>query len=57
MDIYSLRCGTAVRKNKAQLTVWMVEERVTESQKNANRLMSHVSSYTDLKNLLEDDYV
>lgn len=57
MDIYSLRCGTAVRKNKAQLTVWMVEERVTESQKNANRLMSHVSSYTDLKNLLEDEYV
>lgn len=50
MDIYGLRCQTAVRKKKAQLPVWMVEGRVTELQKNADRLMSHVSSYTDLKN-------
>lgn len=50
LDIYGLRCRTAVRKKKAQLPVWMVEGRVTELQKNADRLMSHVSSYTDLKN-------
>lgn len=49
-DSYSLRCQTAVRKNKAQLPVWMVEDKVTELQKNANRLMSPVSSYTDQKN-------
>lgn len=49
-DSYSLRCQTAARKNKAQLPVWMVEGKATELQKNANRLMSHVSSYTDLKN-------
>ena len=46
-----------MRKNKAQLTVWMVEQRVTELQKNTNRLMSHVSSYTGLKNLLEGECV
>lgn len=49
-DSYSRRCQTAVRKNKARLPVWMVEGEVTELQENANRPMSHVSSYTDLKN-------